>query len=137
MSTYSGVRTDAGCVVTVDGKPLGPRLDLFNHSPTGFEWGYFGSGPAQLALAIVAHHSRRLVKETYGAASFAVVVGQLPITVSRREAFRSADRFAVRVHQAFKAAIVGRLPNDGWTLTTDDVAAALAPLVDALQEIRA
>jgi hypothetical protein len=30
------------------------RLDLFNHSPTGFEWGYAGSGPAQLALAILA-----------------------------------------------------------------------------------
>lgn len=30
------------------------RLDLFNHSPTGFEWGYRGSGPAQLALAMLA-----------------------------------------------------------------------------------
>jgi hypothetical protein len=29
-------------------------LRLFNHSPTGFEWGYAGSGPAQLALAILA-----------------------------------------------------------------------------------
>lgn len=31
------------------------RLDLWNHSPTGFEWGYLGSGPAQLALAILAY----------------------------------------------------------------------------------
>jgi hypothetical protein len=30
------------------------RLDLRNHSPTGFEWGYGGSGPAQLALAVCA-----------------------------------------------------------------------------------
>ena len=30
------------------------RLDLRNHSPTGFEWGYGGSGPAQLALALLA-----------------------------------------------------------------------------------
>lgn len=36
--------------------PLNPRLDLYNHSPTGFEWGYCGSGPAQLALAILADH---------------------------------------------------------------------------------
>jgi hypothetical protein len=41
----------------VDGKRT--RLDphrsqkLFNHSPDGFEWGYGGSGPAQLALALV------------------------------------------------------------------------------------
>jgi len=27
---------------------------LRNHSPTGFEWGYRGSGPAQLALALCA-----------------------------------------------------------------------------------
>lgn len=26
-----------------------------NHSPTGFAWGYEGSGPAQLALAILIH----------------------------------------------------------------------------------
>ena len=29
------------------------RLDLVSHSPTGFEWGYGGSGPAQLALALL------------------------------------------------------------------------------------
>ena len=31
----------------------GPSQQLYNHSPTGFEWGYGGSGPAQLALAIL------------------------------------------------------------------------------------
>ncbi len=30
------------------------RLDLMRHSPDGFEVGYGGSGPAQLALAILA-----------------------------------------------------------------------------------
>jgi len=43
-------------LVTVDGHPLNPRLDLWSHSPTGFEWGYLGSGPAQLALALLADH---------------------------------------------------------------------------------
>ena len=33
---------------------LKPRFDLWNHSPDGFNWGYGGSGPAQLALAILA-----------------------------------------------------------------------------------
>jgi hypothetical protein len=33
-------------------QPLGLHLHLRNHSPTGFEWGYGGSGPAQLALAM-------------------------------------------------------------------------------------
>ena len=40
--------------VFVDGAPLALRLDLRNHSPTGFSWGYGGSGPAQLSLAILA-----------------------------------------------------------------------------------
>ena len=31
------------------------RLDICNYSPDGFNWGYHGSGPSQLALAILAH----------------------------------------------------------------------------------
>lgn len=38
----------------VVGRPLPLRLDLANKSPTGFEWGYGGSGLAQLALALCA-----------------------------------------------------------------------------------
>lgn len=36
-----------------DPLPLEPSLKLRNHSPTGFSWGYLGSGPSQLALAIM------------------------------------------------------------------------------------
>lgn len=32
--------------------PPAPSLNLREHSPTGFNWGYSGSGPSQLALAI-------------------------------------------------------------------------------------
>jgi len=41
--------------VMVGGKVLDPAhsLKLRNHSPTGFAWGYGGSGPAQLALALL------------------------------------------------------------------------------------
>jgi hypothetical protein len=35
-------------------EPLNPRHDLCNHSPDGFAWGYGGSGPAQLSLALLA-----------------------------------------------------------------------------------
>lgn len=31
----------------------GPSLAVVNHSPDGFAWGYGGSGPSQLALAIL------------------------------------------------------------------------------------
>lgn len=62
MKVYDGRRTERGCQVTCHlsagheqrSYPLPPRNDLFNHSPDGFEWGYGGSGPAQLALAILA-----------------------------------------------------------------------------------
>ena len=56
MKRYEGKRAFHATEVTVNGVPLDPRLDLRNHSPVGFEWGYGGSGPAQLALAILADH---------------------------------------------------------------------------------
>jgi len=41
--------------VFLDGKKLDldTSLDIFDHSPDGFNWGYSGSGPAQLAIAII------------------------------------------------------------------------------------
>jgi hypothetical protein len=53
---YHGQRTPQGTDVTVDGKPLDPRVDLRAMSKVGFEWGYSGAGPMQLALAILADH---------------------------------------------------------------------------------
>lgn len=48
-------RDDWFTEVRIDGKKLSPArsLKVFNHSPDGFAWGYSGSGPAQLALAIL------------------------------------------------------------------------------------
>lgn len=56
MKRYEGRRAFHAVEVTVNGESLDPRLDLRNHSPTEFEWGYGGSGPAQLALAILADY---------------------------------------------------------------------------------
>jgi hypothetical protein len=41
--------------VWLDGAKLDPRPSqkVHNHSPDGFNWGHEGSGPAQLALAII------------------------------------------------------------------------------------
>lgn len=40
--------------IYLNGKFLSPKRSqgVMNHSPDGFAWGYSGSGPAQLALAI-------------------------------------------------------------------------------------
>jgi hypothetical protein len=55
VKTYEGRRDYHMTIVTVNGQPLDPRVDLWEHS-SGFEWGYGGSGPAQLALALLADH---------------------------------------------------------------------------------
>lgn len=61
MTLYEGRRTRERCLVLKRDETteeteatLPARLDLWDHSPTGFEWGYGGSGPAQLALALLA-----------------------------------------------------------------------------------
>ncbi|WP_020472293.1 DUF6166 domain-containing protein [Zavarzinella formosa] len=61
MKHYAGDRTPDGCEVMVldithegGGYLLDARQNLRNHSPDGFSWGFSGSGPSQLALAILA-----------------------------------------------------------------------------------
>ncbi len=55
---YHGIRLDR-CIITVrrgDNRSeleLGPSLRVYGHSPTGWEWSYSGSGPAQTALGIL------------------------------------------------------------------------------------
>ena len=71
---YRGRRTEAaGCIIErlnprVPGVMFyhthwqklspAPSLRLRNHSPSGFEWGYGGSGPAQTALALLLDFTR-------------------------------------------------------------------------------
>jgi hypothetical protein len=71
------------------------------HSPTGFEWGYSGSGPAQLALALLV------------------------------DALGDRDR-AVKLHQAYKARVVGVLPQNEWTLTQIEILEVVKQLEDRL-----
>lgn len=56
LVTFNGARTKEGAQVNivVDGvsRPLPFHLAVAPHSPDGFEWGYGGSGPSQLALAM-------------------------------------------------------------------------------------
>src|SRR6266536_1613349 len=107
MTAYRGIpeRTKKGGfvveVVEADGRvrPLRPRNALYNHSPDGFAWGYGGSGPAQLALALAAD-------------------------------VLDDDEAALDVYQRLKFRIVGRLPQDGWTLTEHELADAIRSLAE-------
>ena len=64
MAVYAGFnqRTErGGLLVLKDGTRLDPSYSqkVFNHSPDGFSWGYSGSGPAQLALALLLEETGR------------------------------------------------------------------------------
>jgi len=75
--------------VLVDGKRLNPRHDLRNHSPDGFQWGYGGSGPSQLALAILADcKGDAFASEHYQRFKFAMIAtldGEQPFTLTEQE----------------------------------------------------
>jgi len=99
--TFTGVRRDGSAVVYCNKEAL--RLPViresgwnreFRHSPTGFEWGYNGSGPAELARAILMR--------------------VFPDDRSVREP---------RVYQAFKFQVVSCLPRETFTLTDSEVRA--------------
>lgn len=90
-----------GCLVTVvdeagDERVLPPAqitAGEFRHSPDGFQWGYLGSGPAELARAILV-----------------CVVG------------RTDDRVRhPRCYQAFKAEVVGRIRKDEFELDFKEI----------------
>ena len=135
---YRGVRWPDRCVVLADGEPLSPRNDLFNHSPSGFEWGYPGSGPAQLALALLADHfalrpeSMRVAKSILGIHdAIAPMPGEEAVFAV------TSDELAVRLHQKFKAAVVAGLPRIfgerlkyglEWELTSNSIDEALGAM---------
>jgi hypothetical protein len=52
-------------------------LEIRNHSPTGFAWGYGGSGPAQLALALLvdALGDVEIAERHYQEFKFEIVAG--------------------------------------------------------------
>lgn len=58
MTVYYGWRDAGGTahVHVTEGSehlPMDPCLDVWAHSPAGLDWGHSGSGPAQLALAML------------------------------------------------------------------------------------
>jgi Family of unknown function (DUF6166) len=66
-----GHRLPEGVEIFIDGEELDPSFSqsIFNHSPDGFEYGYNGSGCAQLALAVLLHLTDDIAwsKENYQA----------------------------------------------------------------------
>ncbi|OUN01358.1 MAG: hypothetical protein BAA04_07000 [Firmicutes bacterium ZCTH02-B6] len=81
------------------------------HSPTGMEWGYAGSGPADLALSILAHYlGEEDAVERYLHSSNWVHMEQ-PV--------------AIRLHHEFKDQFISHWGNS-WRITGEQIASWLA-----------
>jgi hypothetical protein len=101
---YTGTIEEGNHIVRRGGgKKLNPRFDLANHSPTGFCWGYAGSGPAQLSLAILSDYLRddQYAKSLYMDFKF-LIIAHLPMD----EGFVLTDR---QVEDAITAINIERM----------------------------
>jgi hypothetical protein len=83
---------DGSIRVTVNEMPL-PHVIL--HSPTGFEWGYGGSGPADLSLSILANFFNERPTE---------------------EQLYYGHCRCLKQHQSFKWALIADAPKNGFEL---------------------
>jgi hypothetical protein len=134
--TYIGIRTfrgQDGTVASVLVEQAGTRTPLRHvpvHSPTGLEWGYGGSGPADTALAI-------LLDATGEADLLPRSAFRFPLSKRARAALEKTRSYSL--YQRFKWEVVARLPKtsadlkhairpvpadtavEEWRITQDDV----------------
>ena len=68
-------------VVTINGREIDPAKSqaVINHSPDGFNWGYGGSGPAQLALGILLELYPRAIALRYYQKLKNDIIARIPI----------------------------------------------------------
>jgi hypothetical protein len=118
--TYIGIRTfrgQGGSVASVLVEQAGTRTPLRHvpvHSPTGLEWGYGGSGPADTALAI-------LLDATGEAALLPRSAFRFPLS---KQALAALERtLSYALYQSFKWEVVARLPK-----TSADLEHAIRPV---------
>jgi len=89
-----------------------PHL-VVHHSPTGFEFGYAGSGPADLALNIVQ-----------------AILNRLGYKGERTTCYRgTCFSLAYRMHQPFKFAFIAGAPREGTVIPYPVVEAWVAERV--------
>ncbi len=95
---YKGWRDTKGNHVHANSRPL---RHVAYHSPSGLNWGYGGSGPADLALSILAHY-----------------FNERPQPQSKR--FLYGEYQCWQYHQRFKWDFVSAW-KDNWTISTDEI----------------
>lgn len=113
-TVYYADRAEHGTVIYARRGTKTPRqiLHLRYHSPSGLEWGYGGSGPADTALAILADYLQEAPRVDAW------------LHTGRR--LGDGRTLSVRLHQAFKFEIVAHLPYERWELPATRIALWLA-----------
>jgi hypothetical protein len=106
---YEIVRGSDGVRVTVFPETgsryfLDERTDLRLHSQSGFEYGYFGSGPSQLALAMLADHF---------------------------SGDENGDSVSIRLYQDFKAMVISAVDPElmSWEITSEQIESTVRSLL--------
>lgn len=84
-------------------------LKIRNHSPDGFEWGYGGSGPSQLALAILLDYFSNVLK--------------LP----------KAEEVAAMHYQKFKEQFIATATHEGFRIEAHEIEHFL--IIDGWQKL--
>ena len=107
---FGAMREDPLVMVEVDGEVTGPLPHVVKHSPSGFAWGYAGSGPAELARCLLIHalDAEPDCPECKGTGCFWCDGGYRAPTP--------------RQYQGFKFDRIASLPQGhGWQLTRDEI----------------
>lgn len=112
---FDPVTKDIVCERRADGLHFNIFQAFRHHSPTGMEWGYLGSGPADFALNILEIFVREL-----GEKPEVRLWDGSKITAS-----------AWRFHQAFKFSALFDLPREGGVIKGKDIRAWLKLNMDA------
>lgn len=93
------------------GRPLGGSREVwYAAGPDDYHRVSGGSGPADLALSLLADHVKSLLQKVYGDACTAPLV-------ARNEAFAAVRE----LHQAFKWDIVARFDHQRWMLPVERI----------------
>lgn len=132
---YKAILVDKGSeegicpLVTVhkdENDPIGKKLKHINiHSPGGFSWGYQGSGPSDLSIAILAHHfgeRERQVQAYYN---------------RKLAAYKGKGSIALEYHQEFKRLTVANWDREqGGSITSEKIAGIMYELMAARADER-
>jgi hypothetical protein len=107
MKTYYANRCSLGGTVGVREKDGTRSLrHVVRHSPDGFEWGYGGSGPSDLALSILVDYFEGTL------ARIENISGQFDALVRAR---------SQKYYQQFKWDFIARAPEEGFEISADAI----------------